>query len=64
MPRWRPAEPELRLIELSTVGLAGTPDEVANVGALLMGPDGGFTTENAVLTHGAASYWFDNLAPR
>ena len=32
------------MIESSPMGRAGTPDEVAAVGALLMGPDGGFIT--------------------
>src|SRR5678815_1289641 len=31
-----------RMIELSVARRAGTPDEVANVAALLMGPDGSF----------------------
>jgi NAD(P)-dependent dehydrogenase (short-subunit alcohol dehydrogenase family) len=31
-----------RMIEVSVAQRAGTPDEVATVGALLMGPDGGF----------------------
>lgn len=33
-----------RMIEISAVGRAGTPDEVGNVGALLMGTDGAFIT--------------------
>jgi NAD(P)-dependent dehydrogenase (short-subunit alcohol dehydrogenase family) len=33
-----------RMIEMSAAGRAGTPDEVGTVGALLMGPDGGFIT--------------------
>lgn len=33
-----------RKVELSAAGLVGTPDEVANVAALLMGPEGGFIT--------------------
>src|SRR5690349_7272838 len=31
-----------RMIEGSVAGRAATPDEVATVGALLLGPDGGF----------------------
>ena len=31
-----------RMLEVSAAGRAGTPDEVGNVGALLMGPDGAF----------------------
>jgi NAD(P)-dependent dehydrogenase (short-subunit alcohol dehydrogenase family) len=33
-----------RMIEGSSAKRAGTPDEVANVAALLIGPDGGFIT--------------------
>jgi NAD(P)-dependent dehydrogenase (short-subunit alcohol dehydrogenase family) len=33
-----------RMIELCPAGRGGTPDEVGTVGALLMGPDGGFIT--------------------
>ncbi|MCG7400297.1 SDR family oxidoreductase [Caballeronia zhejiangensis] len=55
-----------RMIDLSPVGRAGTPDEVANVGALLMGPDGGFITGSDFLMDGGvtASYWFGELAPQ
>lgn len=54
-----------RMIELSAVGRAGTPDEVGTVGALLMGPDGGFITGSDFLMDGGvtASYWFGELAP-
>lgn len=54
-----------RMIELSPVGRAGTPDEVGNVAALLMGPDGGFLTGSDVLMDGGvtSSYWFGELAP-
>lgn len=49
-----------RMIETSTAGRAGTPDEVANVAALLMGPDGGFITGSDFLMDGGvtASYWY------
>jgi NAD(P)-dependent dehydrogenase (short-subunit alcohol dehydrogenase family) len=55
-----------RMIELSVAGRAGTPDEVGTVGALLMGPDGGFITGSDFLMDGGvtASYWFGELAPR
>lgn len=55
-----------RMIELSAAGRAGTPDEVGTVGALLMGPDGGFITGSDFLMDGGvtASYWFGELAPR
>jgi NAD(P)-dependent dehydrogenase (short-subunit alcohol dehydrogenase family) len=54
-----------RMIELSAAGRAGTPDEVGNVAALLMGPDGGFITSSDFLMDGGvtASYWFGELAP-
>lgn len=53
-----------RMIELSPAGRAGTPDEVANVAALLMGPDGGFITGSDFLMDGGvtASYWYGPLA--
>jgi NAD(P)-dependent dehydrogenase (short-subunit alcohol dehydrogenase family) len=55
-----------RMIELSPAKRAGTPDEVASVGALLMGPDGGFISGSDFLMDGGvtASYWFGDLAPR
>lgn len=55
-----------RMIELCPVGRAGTPDEVGNVGALLMGPDGAFITGSDFLMDGGvtASYWFGDLAPQ
>jgi NAD(P)-dependent dehydrogenase (short-subunit alcohol dehydrogenase family) len=55
-----------RMIELSAAGRAGTPDEVGHVGALLMGPDGGFITGSDFLMDGGvtASYWFGELAPK
>ena len=53
------------MLEKSLVGRAGTPDEVASVAALLMGPDGGFITGSDFLMDGGvtASYWFGELAP-
>jgi NAD(P)-dependent dehydrogenase (short-subunit alcohol dehydrogenase family) len=55
-----------RMIELSPAKRAGTPDEVGNVGALLMGPDGGFVTGSDFLMDGGvtAAYWYGELAPR
>jgi len=55
-----------RMIELCPVGRAGTPDEVGNVGALLMGADGAFMTGSDFLMDGGvtASYWFGELAPK
>jgi NAD(P)-dependent dehydrogenase (short-subunit alcohol dehydrogenase family) len=54
-----------RMITLSSAGRAGTPDEVASVAALLMGPDGGFITGSDFLMDGGvtAAYWFGELAP-
>jgi len=55
-----------RMLELSPAGRIGTPDEVGTVGALLMGPDGGFITGSDFLMDGGvtASYWYGELAPR
>jgi NAD(P)-dependent dehydrogenase (short-subunit alcohol dehydrogenase family) len=55
-----------RMIEVSAAGRAGTPDEVATVGALLMGSDGGFITGSDFLMDGGvtAAYWYGELAPR
>ena len=55
-----------RMIELSPAGRAGTPDEVATVGALLMGPDGAFITGSDVLMDGGvtASFFYGELAPK
>jgi NAD(P)-dependent dehydrogenase (short-subunit alcohol dehydrogenase family) len=55
-----------RMIEMSAAGRAGTPDEVGTVGALLMGPDGGFITGSDILMDGGvtAAYWYGELAPR
>jgi hypothetical protein len=54
------------MINLSAVRRAGTPDEVGNVGALLMGQDGAFITGSDFLMDGGvtASYWFGDLAPK
>lgn len=54
-----------RMIELCPAGRAGTADEVANVAALLMGPEGTFITGSDFLMDGGvtSSYWFGELAP-
>jgi NAD(P)-dependent dehydrogenase (short-subunit alcohol dehydrogenase family) len=54
------------MIEVSSVGRAGTPDEVGNVGAFLMGPEGAFITGSDFLMDGGvtAAYWFGELAPK
>jgi NAD(P)-dependent dehydrogenase (short-subunit alcohol dehydrogenase family) len=53
-----------RMIEGSAAGRAGTPDEVGAVGALLMGPDGGFITGSDILMDGGvtAAYWYGDVA--
>jgi NAD(P)-dependent dehydrogenase (short-subunit alcohol dehydrogenase family) len=55
-----------RMIEVSAAGRGGTPDEVGTVGALLMGPDGGFITGSDFLMDGGvtAAYWYGELAPK
>src|SRR5258706_1199693 len=55
-----------RMIEVSAAGRAGTPDEVGNVAALLMGPDGGFITGSDILMDGGvtSAYWYGELAPQ
>ncbi len=52
------------MIDTCAAGRAGTPDEVGNVGALLMGPDGGFITGSDFLMDGGvtAAYWYGDLA--
>ena len=54
-----------RMIDLSAAKRAGTPDEVGTVGALLMGPHGGFITGSDFLMDGGvtAAYWYGELAP-
>jgi NAD(P)-dependent dehydrogenase (short-subunit alcohol dehydrogenase family) len=54
------------MVERCPAGRAGTPDEVANVAALLMGPDGAFITGSDFLMDGGvtASYFFGELAPK
>ena len=54
-----------RMIELCPARRAGTPDEVGNVGALLMGSDGAFITGSDFLMDGGvtAAYWYGELAP-
>ena len=52
------------MIDVSAAGRAGTPDEVGNVAALLMGPEGTFITGSDFLMDGGvtAAYWFGELA--
>jgi NAD(P)-dependent dehydrogenase (short-subunit alcohol dehydrogenase family) len=53
-----------RMLELSPAGRAGTPDEIATLAALLMGPDGAWITGSDFLIDGGvtASYFFGDLA--
>lgn len=55
-----------RMLEGCPAGRAGTPDEVATVAALLMGPDGAFITGSDFLMDGGvtASYFHGELAPK
>ena len=55
-----------RMLEVSAAGRAGTPDEVGNLAALLMGPDGAFITGSDFLIDGGvtAAYWYGELAPK
>ena len=55
-----------RMIEICPVGRAGTSDEVANVAALLMGPEGTFITGSDILMDGGvtASFFYGELAPK
>jgi len=52
-----------RMIGVSPVGRAGTPDEVGAIGAFLMGPDGAFITGSDFLMDGGvtAAYWYGDL---
>ena len=53
-----------KMIEGSVAGRAGTPDEIANLAALIMGPDGTFITGSDFLIDGGATaaFWFGGLA--
>ena len=52
------------MIESSPVGRAGTPVEVGAVGALLIGPDGGFITGSDFRMDAGvtAAYWYGDVA--
>ena len=54
-----------KMLELSPVGRAGTPDEVANVAALLMSQEGTFITGSDFLMDGGvtASYFYGDFKP-
>lgn len=53
------------MLARSPVGRGGSPDEVAAVAALLMGPEGSFITGSDFLMDGGvtASYWYGDLKP-
>lgn len=53
------------MLERSPAGRGGSPDEVAAVAALMMGPEGSFITGSDFLMDGGvtASYWYGDLKP-
>lgn len=53
------------MIASSVAKRAGTPDEVAHLAALLMGPEGAFITGSDMLIDGGttATYWFGDALP-
>lgn len=55
-----------RMIDLSPIGRAGTPDEIASLAALLMGLDGAFITGSDFLIDGGvtASFFYGELASK
>jgi NAD(P)-dependent dehydrogenase (short-subunit alcohol dehydrogenase family) len=55
-----------RMIDLSPVGRAGTPDEIAALAALLMSAEGAFITGSDFLIDGGvtASYFYGDLQPK
>ena len=59
------AEGYRTMLSRSPAGRAGTPDEVATVAALLMGPDGASSTAATCLMDGGvtASWFYGDLAP-
>lgn len=54
-----------RMISTSQAGRAGSPDEVANVAALLMSQEGSFITGSDFLMDGGvnSAYWYGDLSP-
>jgi len=53
------------MLENSPAGRAGTPDEIAALAALLMGPDGAFITGSDYLIDGGvtAAYFYGEHSP-
>lgn len=60
------AEGYLRMIEGCPAGRAGTPDEIASLAALMMGPEGSFITGSDFLIDGGvtASWYYGDLRPQ
>jgi NAD(P)-dependent dehydrogenase (short-subunit alcohol dehydrogenase family) len=58
------AEGYRRMLANSPAGRAGTPDEVGNLAALLMGADGAFITGSDILMDGGvtATFWYGEAA--
>ncbi len=54
------------MIDLSPVDRAGTPDEIASLAALLIGPDGAFITGSDFLVDGGVtvSCFYGELQPK
>ena len=54
------------MLEKSPAGRAGTPDEVGNLAALIMGPEGNFISGSDFLIDGGvtASFFYGELAPK
>ncbi|MEE4637842.1 MAG: SDR family oxidoreductase [Wenzhouxiangella sp.] len=52
-----------RMIDTCAAGRTGTPDEIAGLGALLMGPEGQFISGSDFLMDGgvSAAYWWGDL---
>jgi NAD(P)-dependent dehydrogenase (short-subunit alcohol dehydrogenase family) len=53
------------MLDQSPAGRAGTPDEIATLAALLLGPDGAWITGSDFLIDGGvtASYFYGALQP-
>lgn len=54
-----------RMLELSPVGRAGTPDEIGDLGAFVLGPQAGYLTGSDILVDGGvtASWYYGPLKP-
>lgn len=60
------AQGYLKMIEGCPAGRAGTPDEIASLAVLMMGPEGAFITGSDFLIDGGvtASWYFGSLQPQ